>query len=375
MGKRANNEGTVFQRSSDGSWVTRIRGLDGKLIVRYSRTQKEAVAKLKELQRHVSENVVPTAPRRLTVGDWFDTWLQDYVEGKREPKTLRNYRMNVDRHIKPGLGQIRLHGLTAPQVQRFINGKIAEGTLSSRSIAQIFEVLRNGLNKAVKLKLISYNPALGVELPEVKLRKAPVIAIEQAKAILAAVQGHRLEAVFSVAMALGLRSGELRGLRWADVDLAAGIIHVRQQVQRVDQQYVFSDPKSDAGQRTLRMPARLVEALRSHRTRQLEERVQHADRWQDHDLVFTTPYGAPIHESTLLHTLQRQLIAAGLPRLTVHDLRHAAASLMRAQGVSLKEIQVILGHSQFRLTADLYTHVAPELLDDVAAKMDVLFKP
>src|SRR5262245_59202842 len=129
MGKRANGEGSVYQRESDGLWVAKVSipgTLPTKYICRYRKTQKEALAKLQELQQQVRINSVPIAPLRMTVAEYLDSWLADYVKGKLEPQTERNYRSNVEQHLKPGLGRIRLHSLTTPQVQRFFNDTLAK---------------------------------------------------------------------------------------------------------------------------------------------------------------------------------------------------------------------------------------------------------
>jgi len=157
------------------------------------------------------------------------------------------------------------------------------------------------------------------------------------------------------------------------VDLDRRKLHVRHQLQRLDGRWQFVEPKSDAGQRSLTLPPTLVTELRAHRTRQLEERLAAGDRWQDWNLVFPSTLGTPIQPANLTHRVQMRLVRAGLPPMRVHDLRHAAVSLMLAQGVPLAVASKLIGHSQVSLTADLYGHLIEDMADDAAERMEAVF--
>jgi integrase len=186
--------------------------------------------------------------------------------------------------------------------------------------------------------------------------------------------------LYAVALASGLRQGEALGLRWDDVDLDDRSLTVRGALIRMpashrgpgDARLQLAGPKTPESRRTIALPAVALSALRAHRARQFEERLAAGERWQEHGLVFASTVGTPLDGRNVTRDLQRILIAAGMPRLRYHDLRHSAASLMLAQGVDLKTIQTILGHSRIGTTADIYAHVMPQLQRAAADRMDAV---
>jgi integrase len=143
-------------------------------------------------------------------------------------------------------------------------------------------------------------------------------------------------------------------------------------LQRVEGRLQFVEPKTARSRRTIALPGSIVAQLRAHRLRQLEERLWAGSRWREHGLVFSTTIGTPLDGTNVTHRLQRLLAEAGLPRMRFHDLRHAAASLLLAQGVSPRVVMEILGHSQIGLTMNTYAHVIPSLQQDAADLMDRL---
>jgi integrase len=191
--------------------------------------------------------------------------------------------------------------------------------------------------------------------------------------------------VFSVALACGLRLGEATGLRWDDVDLETGEVRVRQQLQRVGKRLVLQELKTAKSRRTLTLPTVCIDALKKHRTRQREERLKSGKRWVDSGLVFTTyrlcregkgegmAVGAGLHPRNVLRALHAILKSAELPSKRFHDLRHSAASCLIAEGVSLAEVSMLLGHSELRVTADFYTHLQKQTAAKAAAHMDAIF--
>lgn len=172
-----------------------------------------------------------------------------------------------------------------------------------------------------------------------------------------ALRGHRLEALYVCALTIGLRRGELLGLRWSDVDLDGGTLTVRQTVLRVDGQLRFNRPKTDRSLRTV--PT--LELLRRHRDRQAVEREAAGERWQEFGLVFPSKVGTPIEPDNLDRTWYKIRAAAGLEWLRLHDLRHACATFLLASGASARTVMNLLGHSQIALTMNTYAHVLPEI--------------
>jgi integrase len=199
-----------------------------------------------------------------------------------------------------------------------------------------------------------------VDLPKLAPREAPVLAAGPAQRLLQAARGERLEALFVLALTTGARQGELLGLRWEDVDLEGGLLHIRRKLLRVQRQLVESAPKSASGRRTLVLSRLAVEALRRHRARQSEERLQVGAAWARPDLVFTTARGEPLNACTLRNWhFPRLLRKAGLPKLPFHGLRHSVATLLLSRGESINVVQELLGHSSPGLTLRVYRHVLP----------------
>jgi integrase len=192
----------------------------------------------------------------------------------------------------------------------------------------------------------------------------------QARALLEAVKGDKLEALYADALACGLRMGEVLGLSWQSVDLEHGRLAVSQALQRQKGRgLVQVETKSDRSRRTISLPSPLVAKLRAHRLRQLQERLCAGARWRECGLVFTSCVGTALEPRNLFRSFKVTLRRAGLPDIRFHDLRHSAASLMLAQGVAIRVVMEVLGHSSICLTADTYSHVMPSLVQDATDKI------
>jgi integrase len=281
----------------------------------------------------------------------------------------------------PAFGSLRLEQLTPQIVQRWlVQHKTAHG--ARRRITLAHATLRSALSEAKRLQLVSLNVAQLVKVPKPTARPITPLDVDQARTFLAAADAHRLGSLFSVALACGLRLGEATGLRWEDINLTSGEVRIRQQLQRVGKQLVLQALKTEKSRRTLMLPQVLLDRVRSHRTRQLEERLKTGAAWVDTGLVFTTlarqpgyRSGAGLHPRNVLRTFHRLLAKAALPRVRFHDLRHSAASLLIAEGVPLVEVSLLLGHSELRTTSDLYGHLQQQTASRAALRMNAMFGP
>lgn len=185
----------------------------------------------------------------------------------------------------------------------------------------------------------------------------------------ASASGDRLEALYVVAVTTGMRRGELQGLKWEDLDLEAGTLQVRRTLSEPKGGWIFEAPKSGKG-RSVRLTRKAILALREHRKRQLEERMQRAGLWSDHGLVFPSAIGTPISGGNLNRSFKALLKRAGLPAVRRHDLRHTCATLLLRQGVNPKYVQELLGHADISLTLNVYSHILPDVGDAAAGAMD-----
>lgn len=238
----------------------------------------------------------------------------------------------------------------------------------------IHATLRTALDQAVKWDLVSRNVAMLVDAPRVRRAEVKPFTPEQARKFLEAAREDRLEGLYAVAM-LGLRQGEILGLRWTDLDLAAGTLAVQQALQRVGGKLSTVETKTDRSRRSVRLPQVTTTALIRHQMRQEQERQLAGARWKESDFVFTTTVGTPMDGPTVTHRFQALLKKVNLPRMRFHDLRHTCATLLLAQGVHPRVVMEILGHSQISITMNLYSHVIPAMQQEVAARLDAILSP
>lgn len=200
---------------------------------------------------------------------------------------------------------------------------------------------------------------------------------EEAKRLIAALTDEPLAALYIVAISTGMRQGELFGLRWEDVDWTNGTLNLQQTIVQVRSGEMFVQaPKTRRGRRSVPLLPFAAEALRRHRAEQNAQRLALGDRWRDNDLVFTDGTGGPLRaQNVMRRSFVPLLERAGLPHIRFHDLRHSAASIMLALGVSLKTVQEILGHANIATTGDIYSHVMPVQQREALERLGDLLKP
>lgn len=370
-GKRGSGEGTIRERS-DGRWEARIsvRSEDGRLRRRslYGASRGEVQQQLVKALRDEQQGITLDDSRQ-TVETFLHEWLETTAKPSIKPRSHERFEQIIRLHIIPTLGGLRLEKLGHQHIQRLLNAKSEEG-LAPQTVVHVRNVLRLALNHALKWNLVSRNVALHLDPPIIVRHEIKVLWQDDARRLLEAVKGERLEALYSVALALGLRRGEALGLKWVDLDLDAGRLTVLRSLQRVAGKLQLVETKTSSGRRTITLPQIALRALREHRRRQLQERLIAGSEWNDSGLVFTNYRGIPLEPMTLRRDFRRVLAKAGLPAMRLHDLRHSAASLMLTLGVPLKTIQEVLGHSSIGVTAGFYAHLGDELKQQAADAMD-----
>lgn len=376
MKKRGQSEGSTFQRKSDGRWCAQLNlGWENgrrrrKLF--YGATAAEVQDKLLKARSDHSQGL-PVAVERQTVKRFLETWLEDAVKNSVRPLTFEQYHQHVRLYLSPALGQLQLAKIAPQHVRTFLKQRLDAG-LSPRTVQLSLVILRRALGQAVKDGLLGRNVAKLVDGPRVERFEAKSLSPEQARRLLDTVDGHRLEALYTAALAVGLRMGEALGLRWQDVDLDRRTLTVNRILERIGRGHGSTlqlvEPKTSRSRRTVNLPETAVRTFKAHRIRQLEARLAAGSRWHDQNLIFPNTLGKPLDPHELHDGFKALLLKAGLPDCRFHDLRHSAASLMLAQGVPLRSIQEILGHSSIALTANLYAHVGEHLKREAADAMD-----
>jgi integrase len=373
MTKRGSNEGSIYRRA-DGRWTASIDlGYSGGRRRRkafYGATRRDVADKLTAALR-ARQQGLPILGERQTTGAFLESWLRDTAAHKVRPKTLMRYEGIVRLYLVPALGRIPLAKLSPSHVQKMLNDALAAGA-SPQSVCHHRAVLRTALNIALRWGMVSRNAAGLAEPPRIPEREIRGLSTGDAKALLAAVEADRLAALFTVALAVGLRQGEALGLRWSDIDLERGTLTVQRALQRVGQEWLLLEPKTTRSRRTVMLPRPVVASLREHRGRQLQERLRAGAAWEGEkwgELVFCDEIGGPLSGFRVSRRFRKLLALAGLPPMRYHELRHGAASLMAAQGVPARVAMEVLGHAQISTTLNIYTHVAPEVQRDAADRM------
>lgn len=378
--RRGHGEGSIYQRESDGRWVANVNlgyGPDGKRKrkVLYGKTRKEVTEKLKSVLYDQQVGKPIASNERGSVEAYLTSWLK-VAKNEVRPATYVQYEVSVRCHLKPRLGHTQLTKLTPQHIREFVAAEVEAG-LSPTTAKLARAVLRRALELAVEDGIIYRNPAKvirqkGTASPTPKF-KGKYLTEEQARAFLAAMRGHRLEVLYSVALALGLRRGEVLGLRWCDIDFDKGTMSVTGSLLRIGKATSLQRvaTKTEESNRTIRVPTPLLTALRAQRVRQLEERLKAGTAWKGNewDLVFTSDVGTGIEPRNLNRQLTSLLKKVGLPNIRFHDTRHTAAVLMLAQGIPLKVVSQVLGHSKIATTADIYAHVLPRQEQEAADMM------
>lgn len=374
--RRGHGEGAIYQRESDGHWCATIDlGLvNGKRRRKtiYGKTRKEVADKLKALHRDQAAGVT-LASDQQTIKHYLETWLDQRVKRYNRPRTYISYKAIVDHHLIPHLGKHLLAKLTPEHVQAMLH-TLAENGRAPRTVSNVRAVLRKALNQAMRWGYVVRNVATLVDAPRTTTFSIQPLDQAQAQRLLDAVAGHRLEALYRVALSLGLRRGEICALRWEDVNLADATLRVTGSLQRVRGKLERAETKTLASMRTIALPPVLLRTLLRHRERQDEERKALGTDWHESGLVFVSEIGTPLDPRNVVRHFKAALKRARLPEETrFHDLRHSCATLLITQGVHPRVIMEILGHSQIATTMNTYAHVLPATQREATQKIDALF--
>ena len=360
-------KGDGITKRKDGRYVGRytVHTPDGpKRKVIYGRKYKEVEKKLAEARGDAARGIVFDA-KGQTLGQWLERWLEDVVKPGKGHRTYATHRQQVLTHIAPAIGRVKLEALRKVHIDRLyvdlLRAKPEGAGLAPSSVRRVHAVLHAALEEAVRGDLISRNPATHANKPKVQQEEIEVLDTRQALAFMDAARGDRFEALYALCLMAGLRQGEALGLKWSDIDLEAGTLRVNRQLQRVRRdgeksgRLVFSEPKN-ASRRAVGLPQRAVETLRSHRKRQLEEKLRTPD-YEDSGLVFASRKGTPLDAQNIVNRYFKPLLErAGLPPVRFHDLRHSCLSLLAQHGEPIRDLQALAGHATAAFTLQRYTH-------------------
>ena len=335
-------------------------------------------------------------PSKMTVGNWLDIWLKEY-SGDKKYLTVKHYTAQVETHIKPALGALRLMELTTPKIQSFYNelgrtgrkikkqdsktGKttVTYEPLATKSIRNIHGIFTKALNTAVDVGYLRTNPADRVTLPRVEKKEINPLSDEQVAAFYKAAAQDEYCYLLRIIPFTGLREAEAMGLTWDCVDFEAGTLKINKQlVKRPNSAGGFTLAETKNSKIRVVKPApSVMQLLKQRQRQQIEQRIKAGELWTGWNnekerqtaLVFTTATGSNLSPQTVYNHCKKILESIGAGERCVHDLRHTYAVLSLQNGDDVKTVQGNLGHATAAFTLDVYCHVSERMKDDSASRM------
>lgn len=335
------------------------------------KTQKEVAQKLRELTAEIDRGIYHE-PNKLTLSQWLDIWLRDYLNGVK-PRTAESYRCQIENHIRPNLGKIKLEALSTPDIQRFYNS-MTENGLAAKTVIITHGVLHKALQQAVAIGYLRFNPSDACTLPRSERKELKPLDDDAINAFLTAVKGHPYETVFLVTLFTGMRQGEVLGLTWECVDLDNSSLLINKQLQKAmnaegKRVYSIISTKNSKGRKITLAPT-VVELLRRQKATQEAWKQAAGSAWQESGFVFPNELGEHLMPHTVYHNYKRIVTAIGRPDARFHDLRHSYAVAAIKSGDDIKTVQGNLGHATASFTLDVYGHVTDQMKRDSADRME-----
>lgn len=367
MAKRRPDGDGLVRRRGDGRWEGRIvvgHKEDGKPIYRsvFAKQQKELMDKLHD-NLETYRDVELTENCNMTLGQWLDKWLNEYMVFSVRESTLDGYRRIVKNYLKPYLGDKKIGSVTTVDVQKLYNwlrenGRMNEhyeknNALSDSTIRGIHMVLHQAMDKAVRERLIVKNPTDGTVIPKLNYAPKQILTGAQVEKFLEVVKQDPVWSdFFYTELTTGLRRGEICGLKWTDFDERTGMLRIRRSVtSRKGGGVQAGETKTETGARSILLPPSTAEILR-------ERKKKSYSQWIFHDPVRPE---LPLSPATAYRRMKTLLRYAELPSIRFHDLRHTFATHALSSGVDAKTLSGILGHTNASFTLDTYTHVTTDM--------------
>lgn len=377
--RRPAGTGSVF-KDARGFWTGQVLvGYDPgtgkpKYVKKRSKVQAEVVAWMNE-QTIKSGAGLDLAPERVTVEEFLNRWLETVKRSNRY-STHKGYHQICRDHVIPRIGKILMTRLTKAQVQAIING-LHDAGKARNTIRNVKATLVAATSDCERTYPNAYHAIRDAKLPRVERREIPVMRAltpEQAQQLLVVVENERLKALYWVALLLGLREGEILGLRIDDLDLDARTLYVRGAAQYQKGKGIVTVPtKTDASEAPLPLPDVLIDVLREHLAMLDEDRLY--SKWKERGLLFPSTVGGHISARNLVRHFKKMLKRADLPDIRFHDLRHSCATLLITLGVHPRIVMEILRHSQISTTMNIYAHAIPDVNRAALDRLGDLVKP
>jgi integrase len=372
------SQGHIRPRGN-GTWELKFdlgRDLAGKRQSRYvsfKGTKRDAQAELTRLLAETNSGAY-VDPSKVGLAEFLDRWARDWVPANVSPKTGERYRQLLDNQVKPHLGALPIQKLRPVHLSELYakllrEGGVDGGPLAARSVGHTHRCLRRALGHATQWEIITTNPAAVVSPPKVQDREIEIIREDEIRVVLDKLKGH-LRMIATLALASGMRRGEILALRWIDVDLDGGTLRVERSLEQTRAGLRFKSPKTRHGRRSISIPPVAVAELRAYRLAQQEQRL--ALGLGKAELVFPTIDGQPRKPNALTNEWIIATSAIGR-RLSLHALRHTHASSLIAAGIDILTISRRLGHAKPAVTLNVYGHLYASTDDRAAQVIEAMF--
>ena len=373
--KRANGEGSINKYIVNGinkGWrasISASRDENGKSIRKqfYGKTQKEVKEKLEEFKKQMNLGTLPSDDK-LTLEQWYYTWLFDYRIKDLKPKSFEKYEGIYRNYIKDtSLGRIKLKDLRATHLQQHFNKLLDVENKPVSTIKGLNTRLKPCLAEAEKQGYIQKNYCKMVTLPKDNTTKEiKVLTPDNQRSFISAIKGHELEVLFLMALSTGLRLGEILGLKWSDIDFNTGTLTVNRTLQRVteisrdgkrESKVIEQLPKTKNSIRSIPIPKNILSRVKDHRLEQNKSRLKLGEAYCNNDYIFCNGAGYPIDDKRPARNLKSILTKLNIEPIKFHGLRHTYATRLFEANVPPKTVQVLMGHYDISITLDIYTHV------------------
>ena len=392
MTRRSHGEGTVYQRS-DGRWVAEVQLPNDHLgrrrrRKRIAKTKKEAERICRSLLTDIESGRIEL-DGSVTVTDWCETWLAGAARLTCKERTVAGYKYALDRWVLPHVGRYQLRQLHVGHIEKMQTSLLDAG-LSVSTVRVARRVLSSALSHAVTSRHIPHNPVKDIRTPRHPDGQRPMLepfTEEQARQLLAVCRDHPDTAVAAfvpIGLMLGMRRGEILGLRLEDIDWEEGHLSIN---QALNQNYLpaagggwmtelgTSTPKTRHSRRDLSMPPSVRSVVLRLQATRGTQRQMAGDDWEETGLLFCSKNGKPMWPSNLTKRYQRLLGDAAVPQLSIHALRHTFSTICLLNEIPVEQVQTALGHSSIRTTKDMYANYIPQLATKAISALSEVLDP
>ena len=386
--KRANGEGSIVKRMRNGKQV----GWRASITIGYNdngkpirkefegKTQSDVKNKLEQYKKEMLLGTI-SSDDKITVSEWFYTWLYDHRIQDLKPKSFEKYEGIYRNYIKDSeLGKVKLKDLRVTHIQRYYNKLQKVDNKPPSTIKGINTRLKPCLGEAEKQGYIQKNYCKMVTLPKDNNTKTiKVLSKEEQQRFIEAIKGHKLEMLFLVALGTGLRLGELLGLKWSDIDFNTGMLTVNRTLSRSKNpvtgvyEILEQTPKTKNSNRTIPIPNDILNKLKEHKKNQNKQRLFIGEAYINNNYVFTDDIGNSIDDKRPGRNLTSILKKINIEPIKFHALRHTYATRLFEANIPPKTVQILMGHYDISITMDIYTHVMDDTKLEAVEKLNSIF--